>query len=135
MRKHFLYFILTIGIMTGLFLTSQLMTSYSNAQTKSFIQAQETSFPGVIAELTQCKRKKGVLTAKVRIKNTSSCLWLLFHHDIASYVALGMRLFDSKNKDHPRKMYHFRLKKNLFPGDEDIMTLQFPPLLRSVPQW
>jgi len=68
MRKHFLSFVVTIGIMTGFFLTSQHITFYSYAQSISVIQTQETSFPGVIAELTQCKRKKGVLTVKVRVK-------------------------------------------------------------------
>lgn len=35
------------------------------------IQTQETNFSGVVAELTECKRKEGVLSFKVRFRNTS----------------------------------------------------------------
>lgn len=35
------------------------------------IQTQETNFSGVVAELTECKRKEGVLSIKVRFRNTS----------------------------------------------------------------
>lgn len=35
------------------------------------IQTQETNFSGVVAELTECKRKEGVLSLKVRFRNTS----------------------------------------------------------------
>jgi hypothetical protein len=69
----------------------------------------------------------------VRVKNTSECPWLIFHHNTKSYVSIGMRLFDSKNKHYPRKMQHFKLKKNIFPGDEDTMTLLFYPILKKGP--
>lgn len=36
------------------------------------LQTQETSVAGVVAELTECKRKEGVLTIKVRFRNTGS---------------------------------------------------------------
>ncbi len=42
------------------------------AASTSVIQTQETNFTGVVAELTECKRKEGVLTVKVRLRNTSS---------------------------------------------------------------
>lgn len=35
------------------------------------IQSQDTNTPGVVAELTDCKRSDGVLTVKVRFRNTS----------------------------------------------------------------
>lgn len=35
------------------------------------IQTQETNTQGVVADLTECKRKDGVLTIKLRIRNTS----------------------------------------------------------------
>lgn len=41
------------------------------AQTE-VIQSQDTNTGGLIAEITQCKRKDGVLTIKVRVRNTSS---------------------------------------------------------------
>ena len=36
------------------------------------IQTQDSNAPGVAAELTQCKRSEGVLSVKVRFRNTSS---------------------------------------------------------------
>jgi hypothetical protein len=35
------------------------------------IQSQDTNESGVVAEITQCKRKDGVLTIKMRLRNTS----------------------------------------------------------------
>ncbi|MBU1627734.1 hypothetical protein KKB18_10235, partial [bacterium] len=70
---------------------------------------------------------------RVRIKNTSKCLWLMFNHDTTSFVAVGVRLFDKNNKDYPQKMGHFKLGKNIYPGEEDIMTLQMSPLLKEGP--
>jgi hypothetical protein len=61
-------FLLLIIVISNFILTVPL----SYAQTSDVIQTQESSFPGIIAELTQCKRKKGVLTVKVRVKNTGS---------------------------------------------------------------
>jgi hypothetical protein len=34
------------------------------------IQTQETNFPGVNAELVECRRKDGVLTIRLRLRNT-----------------------------------------------------------------
>lgn len=36
------------------------------------IQSQDTNIGGLVADITQCKRKDGVLTLKVRVRNTSS---------------------------------------------------------------
>jgi hypothetical protein len=41
------------------------------AQTEA-IQSQDTNVGGLVADITQCKRKDGVLTIKVRVRNTSS---------------------------------------------------------------
>ena len=35
------------------------------------IQSQDTNINGLVADITQCKRKDGVLTLKVRLRNTS----------------------------------------------------------------
>jgi hypothetical protein len=35
------------------------------------LQTQDTNVSGVVAELTECKRKEGVLTVKIRFRNTS----------------------------------------------------------------
>ena len=40
------------------------------AQTEA-IQSQDTNVGGLVADVTQCKRKDGVLTLKVRVRNTS----------------------------------------------------------------
>jgi hypothetical protein len=34
------------------------------------IQTQETNFPGITAELIECRRKDGVLTVRIRLRNT-----------------------------------------------------------------
>ena len=44
----------------------------SAAEQAGVIQAQETTSQGVVAELTDCRRKEGVLTIKVRFRNTSN---------------------------------------------------------------
>ncbi len=38
------------------------------------IQTQETEMGGVVAELTECKRKEGVLTVKVTFRNTGDAM-------------------------------------------------------------
>ena len=43
----------------------------SPAASAGVIQTQETNTQGLVAELTECKRKDGVLTIKVRFRNTS----------------------------------------------------------------
>ncbi|MBW2491599.1 MAG: hypothetical protein JRE65_10680 [Deltaproteobacteria bacterium] len=66
-----LFIVLPIFIMIGSVFISSPMISLAIAQSDSVIQSQETNYPGIIAELIQCKRKKGVLTVKVRLKNIS----------------------------------------------------------------
>src|SRR5262249_37430468 len=46
------------------------MPAASRAQS-DVIQSQDTNFGGVVGEITQCKRKDGVLTIKLRLRNTS----------------------------------------------------------------
>jgi hypothetical protein len=41
------------------------------AQSGDVIQSQDTNFGGIVGEITQCKRKDGVLTVKLRLRNTS----------------------------------------------------------------
>ncbi|MFY9529601.1 MAG: cytochrome c oxidase assembly factor Coa1 family protein [Candidatus Acidiferrales bacterium] len=42
------------------------------AASSNVIQTQETTYPGVVAEFTECRRKEGVLNIKVRFHNTSN---------------------------------------------------------------
>jgi hypothetical protein len=58
-----------IGSLAGATLISAGITS-SLAQTEA-IQSQDTNIGGLVADITQCKRKDGVLTLKVRLRNTS----------------------------------------------------------------
>ena len=41
------------------------------AQASDVIQTQDANVEGIVAELTQCQRSEGVLTIKVRFRNTS----------------------------------------------------------------
>jgi hypothetical protein len=41
------------------------------AQSSDVIQSQDTNFSGIVGEITQVKRKDGVLTIKLRIRNNS----------------------------------------------------------------
>lgn len=51
-----------------------------------YIQSQETNIAGVVAELTDCKRKEGVLTVKVRFRNVSNNkVWLSIDTHHGSY--------------------------------------------------
>lgn len=50
------------------FLGAQKQTATS----AGYIQSQETNMTGIVAELIECKRKEGVLTVKVRFRNTSN---------------------------------------------------------------
>jgi hypothetical protein len=44
----------------------------ARAQSGDVIQSQDTNFGGIVGEITQVKRKDGVLTIKLRLRNTSS---------------------------------------------------------------
>jgi hypothetical protein len=58
------------------------------AQTTPVIQRQDTNVTGVVAELTQCMRKDGVLSINVRLHNTSSAqveFKALDHKNYASF--------------------------------------------------
>ena len=72
MKRSFLFFVLSIFLITGSIFVSLPILLITHAQSSPVIQSQETSFQGILAELIQCKRKKGVLTVKVRLTNTSS---------------------------------------------------------------
>ena len=67
-----LFFVLPIFVIIGSVFISLPIVPLAIAQSDPVIQSQETNIPGTTAELIQCKRKKGVLTVKVRLKNISS---------------------------------------------------------------
>lgn len=51
---------------------SAALPAPSAAEQSSVIQTQDTNVEGVVGELTECQRSEGVLTVKVRFRNTSS---------------------------------------------------------------
>ena len=51
-------------------LCAALLLSTLRAATPGLIQFQETSFKGVVAELTDRVRSEGILTVKMRLRNT-----------------------------------------------------------------
>jgi hypothetical protein len=66
-------------VVLGVSLITIFLFDFSNAQSAGAeakpggaIQTQETEFKGVVAELTECKRKEGVLTVKVAFRNTGN---------------------------------------------------------------
>jgi len=58
----------------------------ASAQSADVIQSQETNTGGIVAEITQCKRKDGILTIKLRLRNTST-------------AKVNVTLIDSRNFD------------------------------------
>lgn len=83
------------GLYGSVFITIALVLLYSpslpGAQKQTgtaagYIQSQETNIAGVVAELTECKRKEGVLTVKVRFRNVSNNkVWLSIDTHHGSY--------------------------------------------------
>lgn len=71
MKKALSLFTLSSFVMGGAIFAT-LLPSLSPAQSKAAIQSQETNYAGVKADLTECQRKGGVLTVKVRLANQSS---------------------------------------------------------------
>jgi hypothetical protein len=57
------------------------------AEQAGVIQTQETTYPGVVAEFTECRRKEGVLNIRVRFRNTSDkqVLLTVFRNDKEKY--------------------------------------------------
>ena len=62
--------LLSLGLAT--LVVSAPVSAQSATATTPVIQSQDTNVTGVVAELTECKRKDGVLTVKVRLHNTST---------------------------------------------------------------
>ena len=70
------------------------------------LQTQDTNTAGVVAELTECKRSEGVLTVKVRLRNTTGSdesLWLIkpgeSNHDAYYVVAAGKKYLVLRDSD------------------------------------
>ena len=60
------FFILPLAFLRSIF------AAMPATEQAGVIQTQETSQEGLVAELTECRRAEGVLTIKVRFRNTST---------------------------------------------------------------
>jgi len=75
-------FVIAVIIFSPAFTNAQKNTGTS----VSYIQSQDTNISGVVAELTECKRKEGVLTVKIRFRNISSSkVWFSIDTHHGSY--------------------------------------------------
>jgi hypothetical protein len=81
----------------GLIVASTSPAPPATAQTK-VIQSQDTNIDGVVAEITQAQRKEGVLTVRLRVRNTSDAQktvafpWGLDDYD-KFYVTAGKKKY------------------------------------------
>jgi hypothetical protein len=60
------FFILPLALLRSIF------AALPATEQAGVIQTQDTTSQGVVAELTECRRQEGVLTIKVRFRNTSN---------------------------------------------------------------
>ena len=58
------------------------------AQSSEVIQSQDSDFDGVVVDLVQCKRKKGVLTVKFKVRNTNNKTTRMYWSDVNKNVYL-----------------------------------------------
>ncbi len=66
MSRRTLSFVMLLGFVAGAFNARP-----SAAQAVNPIQSQDTNTAGIIAELIECKREDGVMTIKLRLRNTT----------------------------------------------------------------
>lgn len=66
MSRRTLSFVMLLGFLAGPFNAPP-----AAAQAVNPIQSQDTHTAGIIAELIECKREEGVLTIKLRLRNTT----------------------------------------------------------------
>ncbi len=66
MSRYALRSMILLGLAAGAFSAAPAL-----AQASKPIQTQETNISGVVAELIECKREDGVLTVRVRYRNTT----------------------------------------------------------------
>ena len=82
------------------------------AQSPDVIQTQETNISNVTADLVQCLRKKGVLTVKIRVRNTGDKTSRVYWKDVKKTVYL----MDAENQ---KKYYLLKDTKGeyIYSGD------------------
>jgi len=82
MKRTLFFFVFPVFVMTILMPVLPVGVPLTHAQSGTVIDSQETEFPEVVAELIQAKRKKGVLTVKVRVRNNSAKSARVFWRDV-----------------------------------------------------
>jgi hypothetical protein len=70
--KYYLFIIAITFACLCLHLPALSQSVSGSGKSAAPIQTQETEFANVVAELTECKRKEGVLTIKVTFRNTGN---------------------------------------------------------------
>jgi hypothetical protein len=117
MRNILMFFLLLVFSTTGSAFLLPSIVPLVHAQSGTVIESQETDFPGVLAELIQCKRKNDVLTIKVRMKNTSSKTLRVYWPDAKKSVYL---------MDEANQKKYFLLKdaagEYIYSGDPGNIT-------------
>ena len=88
MHKSALLALILLSVMMGSLQAPPAAMIVSTAQAAEVIQSEETDLPGVVADLIQCKRKRGVLTVKVRVKNTSAKTVRVYWPDVKKTIYL-----------------------------------------------
>jgi hypothetical protein len=96
---------------------------------------EDTNITGVVAEATECARKDGVLSIKVRLRNTGSAeqhFDIIWGHNYESYYvsAASKKYFILKDSEGtylaPKADMFGRLSVLVGPGDQYTWWAKFP---------
>jgi hypothetical protein len=96
------------------------------------LQIQETNIQGVVAELTECSRKEGVLSVKVRFRNASDKqAWLSIDSHHGAYdgfyvMAMSKKYFVLKDAEGAPVAPKYLGGANLAKGDIHHWWAKFP---------
>jgi hypothetical protein len=84
MRRSTSSLVILLGLAAGAFRAAPVL-----AQAQNPIQTQDTNIKDVVAELMECKREEGVLTVRLRFRNTNKT-----EHKVIKFITR-----DNSNKD------------------------------------
>ena len=112
--------------LVGLLMTLSAVDSHAQgapsrgaaAPANGVLQSQESNTPGVLAELTECRREDGVLSIKVRLRNTAT------HATDVVLLSSGGPKYDSYYVMAGTKKYMILRdsEKNALASPPDFMT-------------
>ena len=101
-----------LAVMTPLALCAPAYAAPPAAQPADVIQTQDANTDGIVAELTGCQRSEGVLTIKIRFRNTSD-----------KPGSLTFTHWNSSGLDNPKFYVTARNKKYFMLADSDGTVL------------